>query len=106
MNIFEEDCLSISQLCKILPVGRNGKRPTFSTVWRYVLEGAKLPNGERVKLEAVRFGGKWVSSKQAAQRFVEALSSAAADVPSPFRGRPARNRAAEQAAAELSERGI
>jgi hypothetical protein len=43
----------------------------FSTIYRWVLKGVPGPDGKRVKLEALRVGGRWVSSWAALQRFAE-----------------------------------
>jgi hypothetical protein len=54
-----------------IPPGRNGKRTAFSTVLRWVLDGVNTPKG-KVRLEAVRLGGRWLTSIQALNRFAAA----------------------------------
>src|SRR5262245_8761128 len=49
-------------------------RVSFATVWRWALKGLPGPDGQRVRLEAQRLGGRWVSSWAALQRFSEATT--------------------------------
>jgi len=62
-----------------------------------------------VKLEAVRVGGRWLTSKGAVARFVSALTTAAdpntTSPPPQIRTPAARQRAAEAAAAKLQRMG-
>src|SRR5579883_403932 len=78
-----ENLLSLAEAVKLLPAGRGGRRVHFSTVLRWVLDGAKGPDGTRVRLEGVRLGGRWLTSRQALQRFVEKLTPAAPEHPAP-----------------------
>ena len=39
-----------------------------STVWRWVKKGVRLPDGRRLKLEAIRLGGRWWTSLEAIER--------------------------------------
>jgi hypothetical protein len=47
-----------------------------STAWRWITAGAAMPDGTRLKLEAVRCGGRWVTTKAALRRFLAALTAA------------------------------
>jgi hypothetical protein len=58
----------------LLPPGRGDKPVTFSTVFRWVKDGVLNAAGERVRLEAARIGGRWLTSKPALQRFSDRLS--------------------------------
>jgi hypothetical protein len=79
----------------------------FSTVFRWILRGAKSPTGERIRLQAVRLGGKWVTSRESLKRFTEALTPRLEDSPSPIiRTEGQRTRASEKAAKELDALGI
>jgi hypothetical protein len=66
------DVLTCPQLARRGPSTRQGKPLHPSTVLRWILQGVKTPDGRRVKLEACRYGGRWVSSLAAFQRFLEA----------------------------------
>jgi hypothetical protein len=58
-------------------------------------------------LEAVRLGGRWVTSREALQRFAERLTPDLGNRPAPAPRTPtARRRAAEQAAKQLEALGI
>ena len=46
----------------------------IGTVLRWILTGLKSPAGELVRLEGIRIGGKWLTSKEAMQRFAERLT--------------------------------
>jgi hypothetical protein len=79
----------------------------FSTVYRWVLKGLPLPSGERVRLEALRVGGRWVSTWPALQRFAEATTPAVGDVSAKApRSVSRRQQASEKAAKQLEAMGI
>lgn len=106
IDIFTESTLSIQEACSLLPRGRNNSRPHFATVYRWILDGAKAPDGQLVKLEASRLGSKYITSKEAIKRFMDRLTPADEAAPLPIRSPAARNRAAEQAGIALAEKGI
>ena len=56
--------------------GTDGNPADFSTVYNAVTKGCALPDGGKEYLEAVRLGGRWITSKQAIERFVVALTEA------------------------------
>ena len=107
LDITVETPINLTDVARMRPAGR-GNRPThFGTVLRWILNGVKTPNG-RVKLQAVRLRSKWVTSKEAVQRFTDALTRPYLEVPTavPPRLRAARQRAADQAARALDKLGI
>jgi hypothetical protein len=87
-------------------------RVSFVTVWRWALKGTRPPDGgPRVRLEALRIGGKWWTSKAALRRFADRLTQHADGTPmtSPRtmpRTAPKRARAIKKAEAELQKAGI
>jgi hypothetical protein len=97
-----ESLISLPEALKFLPPGRRNKRPHLSTLIRWINDGV---NG--IHLEAVRLGGRWVTSREAIQRFCErltpALDRAAAEIP---RAPAARQRASEKAGRQLEKIGI
>jgi hypothetical protein len=106
-TILVETTLSLSQAARRLPPGRKGAPVSLACVLRWVLDGSRAPDGRVVKLEAVRLGGRWLTSLEALQRFAEALTPRLNDSPvSPPRTRRQRQRAAERAERELEEMGI
>jgi hypothetical protein len=103
------DGLSLAAAGRLFPGHRGSPAVDPSTVFRWKAKG--LPAGGRtVKLEAVRVGGRWLTSGAAVARFVAALTAAAAP-PDPVSSQPAtrtptaRRRAAEKAAAALKAMG-
>ena len=102
-----ETPIPLAAAAKFVPAARNGKRCHLSTVLRWILHGAKATDGTIVKLEAVRLGGRWLTSREALQRFAERLTPHVGE-PSPVlpRSERERARASERAAAELDEMGI
>jgi hypothetical protein len=99
--------MPLSQLAQRVPRVRLGKPVSLSCVLRWVLDGAKVQgqNGRRVKLEAVRLGGKWISTPGALRRFI--LAQTPGDQPPPtMRTAGQRTRATEKATRELEQAGI
>lgn len=107
-DIFDEVAqgqgLALTAIAKILPNAYSGKPVNIATVLRWVLTGIKLPDGTRVKLQAARLGGRWVSTPGAVKRFVMAQTPNGDSPPQP---RPDRQRsaAAARAARKLSKAG-
>jgi hypothetical protein len=102
-----EKPIPLAEAAKLVPPGRQGKRTHLSTLLRWILAGSRNPAGERVCLQAVRIGGRWMTSRESLQRFAEALTPRT-DQPTPAAPRTptARQRASDRAAAELSRIGI
>ena len=80
-----------------------------STVFRWVTRGTRTTTGQIVKLEAVRVGGRWLTSRGAVARFVAALTEAAdstsAPTPPVSRNPAAHRRANDRAVAKLKSMG-
>ena len=104
LDLTIETPLPLAAAAKLVPPGRNGKRTHLSTLLRWIVKGAKAPSGEIVHLEAARLGSRSVTSRQALQRFAEALTPRLRDAPAPPLPRsPAiRRRASERADAQLT----
>ena len=100
-----ERLIGLPEAARLLPTGRGGRPVTLSCVLRWVLDGAPGPSGERVRLDALRIGGRWLTSREAIQRFGEALTPRLDPDPPP-RTPTARTRASERAARELERAGI
>jgi hypothetical protein len=90
-----------------LPPSRRGRPVTLSCLLRWVTSGVRLPDGTRLRLEAARCAGRWLTTPGAIRRFVDAqtprLNGAAPETP---RAPSARRRAAERAERELAKIGI
>jgi hypothetical protein len=98
--------LAAEELLRIEEVA-NQCRTHFSTVFRWILKGIPGPDGRRIRLEAVRIGGKWVTTHSAVQRFAQATTPKfdGDSIPAP-RTPTARQRASEKAAKKLEQAGI
>jgi hypothetical protein len=108
IDLTSESPISLAQAAKLVPPGRNGKKTHLSTILRWILHGAKAPNGELVRLDGARLGGRWLTSKEALQRFSERLTPTLGGPPTTngVHTARARERAAERAGRELELRGI
>jgi hypothetical protein len=107
IDLSTETRISLAVAAAEMPPGRNGKKTHLSTILRWILQGAKAPNGARVRLEAIRLGGRWFTSREALQRFAERLTPRVEDEPpAPPRSGTARSRAADRAGAELDKMGV
>jgi hypothetical protein len=103
-----EKLIRLHEAAALVPASRGAKATHISTVLRWILTGAKGPGGVTVRLEAVRAGRKWLTSREAVQRFLEALTpdpEAAQSTPVP-RSPGRRQRASERAARELEKMGL
>jgi hypothetical protein len=99
---------SLSQATRLFPSYRKGRPVTLSCVLRWVTEGVRGPDGNRVRLEAARLAGRWITTPQAIARFIQAQTptlNGQADEPAP-RAPSARQRDSARAAAELERLGI
>jgi hypothetical protein len=105
-TLFSEKLMNLYEAARRLPPGRGGSPVSFSCVYRWVKKGAPGPDGSRVRLEAVRVGGRWITSEEALQRFSLRLTPVISDdglVPVPGR---AHQRAPGRTAELLNEAGI
>jgi hypothetical protein len=75
-SLLSEELIPVQELPARLPPASSGKRMHRAAVWRWVRDGLKSADGSRVRLEALRMGRRWVTSKQAVGRFFRRLSDA------------------------------
>src|SRR5262245_30944142 len=80
IDISTEQLLTLLQAARVRPHGRLGRPTHPSTVYRWICRGARGVAGV-VKLEGVRIGGSWYTSREALQRFADRLTEAAATTP-------------------------
>jgi hypothetical protein len=106
IDLQNEKILSLIQAARMLPPGRRGRPVTLSCLFRWVLNGVKTPSG-RVHLEAVRMGGRWITSVEAMERFAARqtpnLETGKADTPFIATN---RRRAVQRAGEQLDKIGI
>jgi hypothetical protein len=107
IDLSQEKPIPLEEATSLIPPARRGRRTHFSTIVRWIKNGVLNPSGERVHLEAIRLGGRWMTSREALQRFAERLTPAT-DTPLPPAPRTttARQRQSERAARELEKIGI
>jgi hypothetical protein len=107
LDLTIEKPLPLADACQLVPPARRGKKTHLSTMLRWILTGAKSPSGELVKLEALRLGNRWVTSREALQRFAERLTPSTDSLAQAAPRTPAaRQRASEKAAMQLEAIGI
>jgi hypothetical protein len=98
---------TLTRAARRLPRTRQDRPVTLSCLFRWVTVGAIGPDGQRVKLEAARIAGKWVTTPGAIRRFVQAQTPrGSAQAPTAPRSASQRHGANEAAAKRLSQLGI
>lgn len=107
IDLENESLLSLTEATRALPK-LDGKRPHPSTLFRWMTDGIR----GGVKLEHVRIGRRICTSREALQRFVEALSQAPKPEPAPaapgprMRTEKQRQRDVEKAKESLRAKGV
>jgi hypothetical protein len=106
-HLLNETLIGLNEAARRLPPGR-GRRPvSFSCVFRWITTGIPGPNGQRVRLEAVRLGGRWLTSVEALARWADSLTPNLDSEPgTPPRTPAQRSRASLLAARALEQEGI
>lgn len=101
-RLVEEGLIGLSPAADYFGTGRNGRRMHAATLTRYFRDGVRRADGTVVRLECVRVGSKFMTSKQAVLRFIAAQqeggSGSAAVAPS-GPNQPSRDQ--QRASAEL-----
>lgn len=69
IDIATEELLTLKDACHLLPRRRRGRKPSFSTIWRWALHGVR-----GVQLETLRVGSTLCTSRESLQRFFAKLS--------------------------------
>ena len=69
IDAFQEQIMTFAQAAKILPRKRAGKKTHVCTVYRWASRGIR-----GVALETIRVGGTTCTSREALQRFFDALT--------------------------------
>jgi hypothetical protein len=109
LDVLREQLISLAAAAATIPPARNGRKTHISTLLRWIQTGAKAPDGSLVRLEGLRIGGRWMTSRQALQRFAERLTPGGPAQPAATQkvGTPAqRGRAAAHAAAQCEAIGV
>lgn len=103
-----ETVISFAAAASRLPRFCAGRPVAPSTLTRWATRGVRGPGGRRVRLEAARCGGRWVTSVEALARFAAALTPAPDNESSAVSPRTPgqRRRASEVAERQLRDIGI
>jgi hypothetical protein len=98
---------TLTRAARRVPRSRQDRPVTLSCLLRWVMSGVIGPGGRRIRLEAARLAGKWVTTPGAIRRFVEAQTPRveAEKAPAP-RSSTKRQRASERAGQQLDSLGI
>ncbi len=107
VNILSENLITLQQAACRVPSSRGRKSVSFSCVLRWIKKGIPGPDGDRVRFEAIRMGGKWLTTVEALERWSMRLTPRldGAPIPTP-RTLNQRERAAAKAVARLEKIGI
>lgn len=71
IDLENDELLTLAQACRLLP-----RKPSPATLWRWRKVGV-LVNGQRIRLECIRVGGKWHTTRKAFSEFVRSQTEAA-----------------------------
>ena len=71
IDLADDQLLTLSQACRQLP-----SKPAPSTLWRWRTTGVKI-NGCIIKLECVRVGGQWMTTRESFATFLRQQTDAA-----------------------------
>src|ERR1700687_982534 len=106
IDLRNETTVSLSQAARLLPAGLRGRPVTLSCLLRWVIDGVKTPTG-MVRLEAVRMGGRWITSIEALERFACRQTPVLSEgLSHPLRTSAGSERASKRAAATLTKMDI
>jgi hypothetical protein len=98
---------TLTRAARRVPRTRQDRPVTLGCLLRWINSGVLGPDGQRIRLEAARLAGRWVTTPGAIRRFVAAqtprLDAVVTDAP---RSPGKRQRAAERAGRELDSIGI
>ena len=97
IDVTLEQPISFNQAAKFLP---DGRRPGFSTFWRWSQRGVR-----GVKLETILVGGRRCTTAQAVQRFFGRVTAAADGTEIPKRTSVERDAAIARAEARCANAG-
>ena len=103
-GILDESLVPFRDALKHIPIGR-GRMVHAATLYRWRDKGVHIGKGRpRVKLEAIRIGGEFYTSKEAVLRFLQQINS----TPDPVTAETPtqRNRRAVNAGEELERLGV
>lgn len=106
IDLINEHTISIKDATRYFPSTRKGKPTHVSKLLRLGLKGMECRCGTVVYLEMLKLGSSWVTSREAIQRFAEAVTAVETGRLTPPRTRKQISRSSARAVAELENAGI
>jgi hypothetical protein len=70
-NLLMETIITLPEAARMLPPLRRGRPVTSSAVWKWASKGLRLSDGTRLKLEVLKIGSRWLTSKEAVFRLCQ-----------------------------------
>ena len=104
--LLAEGLIPVGELPAELPRVRSGRPLARAAVWRWVVKGLPGPDGTRCRLEAVRLGRRWMTSRQALARFMARTTRMAGAERPQAAPAPASNEFLASTVATLRARGF
>jgi hypothetical protein len=95
--------LNLGAAARRFPSYRGSRPVNCSTIFRWITSGVRLRDGTRLRLEAARVGGRWLTSGAAIERFITRQTPQFSDIPAPARNTERQRERAAQAAGKLLE---
>jgi hypothetical protein len=105
-DLLAEPLISMSRAAALIPPYRPGRGTSPSTIWRWITRGVALPDGTRLRLEAVRCGSRWLTSAAAIELFFRAQTAAARGEEAPAGAQRHNDRRQDQVERELEGMGL
>jgi hypothetical protein len=76
-DVLSERRMGLAEAARTLPPLRSGRPVAPATLTRWILNGVTMPDGSRLRLEAIRCGQTWLTSYEALERFLRRQTAAA-----------------------------
>jgi len=94
---------TLMRAARRVPRTRQDRPVTLGCLLRWITAGVIALNGQRVRLEAARLAGKWITTPGAILRFIRAQTPSAEQATPRTTTPLRRSRAAERAGRQLEE---
>lgn len=104
-NLLTENVISLGTAARMFPGSRGAEQTSPSTVYRWAVKGTRTSDGRTIRLEHFRAGCRVMTTRQAVERYVQALTSTGNSDTTPIRTPAARTRASEDAVRALEKLG-
>lgn len=108
-NLLTERLIGLAEAARLFPAYRQGRPVSPVTPWRWATKGVRRSDGATVRLEAVRVGGRWLTTVEAVERFIQNQTPILATITPPPRQvkpAPAPDPQRGKVRGELAELGI